>query len=87
VVKLGHVHGGAVAHRARRWCRCSGKPVMGDESPSLVMMLGLVEVWKHVLEGMTGLAKVSRGELELAAMAGARGAVACSREMAVVMVN
>ena len=51
MVKLGHVHGGAVAHRARWWCcRCS-EPMMGDESPSLVMVLGLVEVQKHVLEG------------------------------------
>ena len=34
-----------------------------------------------------GLAKVGRGELELVAMAGARGVVAPSRETAVVMVN
>ena len=37
--------------RAWRCCRRSGEPVMGDESPSLVMVLGLVAVWKHMLEG------------------------------------
>ena len=50
-VKLGHMHGGVAAHRAWRWCRRFGELVMGDESRSLVMVLGLVEVWKHVLEG------------------------------------
>ena len=54
-VKLGHVHGGTAAHRAQRWCCRSGEPVMGDESPSLVMVLGLVEVQKHVLEGNDGV--------------------------------
>ena len=54
-MKLGHVHGGAAAHRARWWCRRSGEPLMGDESPSLVMVLGLVEVQKHVLEGNDGV--------------------------------
>ena len=50
-MKLGHLHGGTVAHRAQWWCRRFGEPVMGDESPSLVMVLGLVEVRKHLLEG------------------------------------
>ena len=54
-MKLGHVHGDTVAHRAWRWCRCSSEPVLGDESPFLVMVLGLVEVRKHVLEGNDGV--------------------------------
>ena len=54
-MKLGHMHGGAVAHRAQWWCHRSGEPVMGDESPSSVMVLGLVEVQKHVLEGNDGV--------------------------------
>ena len=54
-VKLGRVHGGAAAHRAWRWCHHSGEPVMGDESPSSMMVLGLVEVRKHVLEGNDGV--------------------------------
>ena len=54
-MKLGHVHGDVAVHRARWWCRCSGEPVMGDESPSSVMVLGLVEVQKHVLEGNDGV--------------------------------
>jgi len=54
-VKLGCVHGGAAAHRARWWCRRSGEPVMGDESPSSVMVLGLVEVPTYVLEGNNGV--------------------------------
>ena len=54
-MKLDRVHGGTTAHRARRWCRHNGEPVMGDESPSSVMVLGLVEVWKHVLEGNDGV--------------------------------
>ena len=50
-MKLGHVQGGVAAHRAWQWCCHSSEPVMGDESPSSVMVLGLVEVQKHVLEG------------------------------------
>ena len=41
----------------------------------------------HARGERRGLAKVSHGELELAAMAGALGVVACFRETAVVMVN
>ena len=61
---------------------------MGDESPSSVMVLVLVEVHKHMLEGgRRGLAKVGHDELELATMEGARGVVTRSREMTAVMVN
>ena len=54
-MKLGRVHGRAVAHRAQRWCHHSGELVIGDESTSSVMVLGLVEVQKHVLEGNDGI--------------------------------
>ena len=54
-MKLGHLHGDTAVHRARRWCRRSDEPVMGDESPSLVMVLGLVEVQKHVPDGNNGV--------------------------------
>jgi len=50
-VKLGR----AAVHRARRWCHRSDEPMMCDESPSLVMVLGLVEVQKHMLEGNDGV--------------------------------
>ena len=54
-MKLDHVHSDAATHRAQRWCRRSGEPVMGDESPSSMMVLGLMEVRKHVLEGNDGV--------------------------------
>ena len=54
-MKLGHVHGGAAAHKARWWCHRFGELVMGHGSPSSVMVLGLVEVRKHVLEGNDGV--------------------------------
>ena len=54
-MKLGRVHGGVAVHKARWWCHCSGEPVMGHGSPSSVMVLGLVEVRKHMLEGNDGV--------------------------------
>ena len=49
------MHGGAAAHSARRWCHRSDETDAGGRSPSLVMVLGLIEMWKHVLEGNDGV--------------------------------
>ena len=53
-VTSGHMNGGTTAHRARRQALRSDKTTVHDGSPSLVMVLGLMDMRKHVLEGDDG---------------------------------
>ena len=50
-VSSSHVHGGTAAHRAWWRARRADEAAVHDSSPSLMMVLGLMEMQKHALEG------------------------------------
>ena len=83
-VSSGHVHGGTAAHSARGDAYRSDETVVGDGSPSLVMVLGFKAMRKHSRGGQRGLVGARHVELALTAMVGAHGVVECSDAAVVV---
>jgi len=50
-----HVHGGVAAHRAWWWCHRFDEIAVKGRSLSLGMVLRLMAMWQHALEGDDGV--------------------------------